>query len=101
MKGTLTKINLLSGADSAVNTGRTQTGRLVTGIPGNIIDDAELTDIEIDYMVVCYNGPFDYVKTSPIVNIMELTDTKIVFETQTSIYEFIVDNQEKDIALDE
>lgn len=87
---TLTKIELLENKYSAVPKGMSVNGRNLYLIRNNAIVDTPFTsvrDIKINDEIAVVRGLYDYVKTSPVSEILQINgDNKIVFKTQTSIY---------------
>jgi len=96
MKVKMEKLKLLEGNHSEISPGKTQSGDLIIGQfdedgknPEPVID-LTISDIEVGNSVLVFGGGiFNFVKTSPIVKILESSETYIKFETETSIYEII------------
>ena len=51
-----------------------------------LIESPKLSDIKEGGRLLVYENYFYFIKTSDIINILEVTDASIKFETTTSVY---------------
>lgn len=90
----LTKVEIEDGKSSGVRAGRTVTGEEITlreyeknSIPRY---NCKLEDVKLNDMMLVVSDvgrlSEDFIKTSPISEIKEKTDTSITFKTTSSIY---------------
>jgi len=94
MKVKMKKLKLLEGNYSEISVGRSQSGDLVIGQfdedgkNPEAAADLGILDIKVGNSALVFGeGIFNFLKTSPIVKILESSETYIKFKTETSIYE--------------
>lgn len=86
----LKKIKLKEGGDSIVWEGHEQQGHTLQLVDlekaiRKQIDSID--DIEIGHQVLVTRGIYEYLITSPVTMIVQKLGNRIIFETETSIYE--------------
>ena len=87
---TLKKINIMEGQLSIVDPGYSRTGRvlsLLTPSTSQYTHIDSIDDVEVGKQVLLTSGVCDYLRTSPVSEILERGRDFIRFRTQTSIYE--------------
>lgn len=90
---TLTKLRVKEGLTSRVRTDHSQSGNRLTmfSLDNDVIfAEPEFKDIKEGYQIIV-STLATWLRTSAIANILSCTENKIVFETQTSIYELTKD----------
>tara|TARA_R100001086_G_scaffold249698_1_gene190424 strand:+ start:1834 stop:2154 length:321 start_codon:yes stop_codon:yes gene_type:complete len=100
MIGNLRKITIVDEAYfSVIAPGRSQKGtlqvfRIDDNGERNKLDINNLNEIQKDDEVISWGGGItNFIKTSPVKNIVEIEDNYIKFETWTSLYEIKVENE--------
>ena len=95
------KTKIEEGQDSAVFVGQTETGTLMIGrSPGEgkdneSVENVILSDIKVDDTVIVFNI-FAFLKTSPVVEILEQSDDEVVIRTTTSTYRLLLIEEDKE-----
>ena len=89
---TLRKLELEKGKESTLPTGYTSRGHLLHLFklqePKENIDGAALSDVKEGFQLLLI-GLSEWHSTSKISEIISKEDSKVVFKTQTSIYELV------------
>lgn len=104
MKGYLEKIKVNKGHSSSVRGGHGSHGELFRLVgfltrtatdPVKQIAVKDLREIEVgDMMFVASGHIYDFIKTSPIKEILDVTEGRIDFVTDTSTYAFEVEHED-------
>lgn len=72
---------------SAVSKGEKVTGSVLSARMGSSdFDRVGINQIQVGHQVVVSSGMFNYIKTSPVAEILNRTKDSIEFRTQTSVY---------------
>ena len=97
MRFRLEKIGMNEGHRSAVSIGRSIEGSdaFIKDYNSDTTPVAllKLSDLKAGYMVIVH-GFMDYIKTSPVSEIISSDETELVFKTDTSTYKLEIINEE-------
>ena len=103
MKGILKKSLIKKGKISAVVAGDGERGtfyRIINHLKeaeNKLVEVENLKEVEEgDMLFVKGPAPWQYLKTSPIIKVIDISDSRIVVETETSEYTFVVDIEAKE-----
>lgn len=92
MNGVLQKTSIKKGHSSSVGVGHSVYGELqrMVGFPdkGEVMEVVDLSEVQVGDMLLIYASPFDFIKCSPISEIIKVTDKELEIKTKTSEYTF-------------
>jgi len=83
MKSKIVKISVQT--NSPLSVGRECIGDTRYGITEAAVLE-NYSDLKIDDMVIVFYNLYNFIKTSPISEIVEVSDDHVIFRTQTSTY---------------
>lgn len=95
MKYKMKKISMDEGKSSEIVIGREVTGYFFIGIEQDSGEfdikevESDLEIAEIGNTIMVHTRGWDYIKSSPILEILEQSKNKLVIKTTTSTYEII------------
>ena len=96
----LEKLNVMEGKHSAVHEGYRQSSdtlKVFQYPDEKAIEITDIHDIKIGWQVLVGRG-MQFLQTSPVKEIMESSPNRIVFKTQTSIYQLECIADDKDMV---
>ena len=100
----LEKIEIARGKQSMVSVGQSSSGPTFSVLKANsdnIVHRPEFSEIEEGDMVLVTGRTFwEYIKTSPVKEIIDIAQDRVVFRTNSSVYE-LTRSLEKDEEEDE